>query len=333
MTTVCNDVVLIFGRDGNILAQLPKIISVRTWNGKGTGTGGFDISAEDTNATADILKLNNRIVVMSDVVPYWAGIVWPLPRISSGVIRVECAGAEAILAQRETGTGKVTLTGTPGSIITQLLAIANASEATGITVGTIVNTGDSVSREFTRVDICQAISRICKEFSLIWYITPTISGSSLTMTLNVQAQQGTAFTTKMEDLHNMFIRSLTSEGSMANKITYIGRGESGNSPPEYTATDTASISMYGLIEDSVSAMDTNISTLAPLAESVLAQRAYPRIKIEAIIVKSPFPRIGDLVEVVVKSQGLYNGYYDMTIDEVSYDALENVEAVIMREAL
>jgi hypothetical protein len=330
------DNVIIFSRAGQQLADLGTVSVVRSWNGKSYGRATFTIPADDAQATAAILKGNNRILVRSDLVEDWVGYIWPDPSIAMGVVTVNCFAAEGLLNQRNTYSQE--LTGTPGQIFTSLINIANTTEDMGITLGEVDISGTSITRSYKFVQIGDQVNRLAQEFNMVYWMGGSYNATTktLSITANMAANRGMAFSRPIIEGYNFTAAGVSSEGQLANRVISQGRSEE-NTDTYATADNTTSQDYYGLVEAAVTSVDMQATaSLQSLADNALERRAYFYRKAAGIIAypadATPvYPRIGDTCTVVLGQSGNYTGTYSMLVEELSYDPQDGACGVVLVE--
>ena len=302
----------------------------RSWHATRTGRATLEIQRDALPELA--IAISSRWVIGNANLPSWVGVM-TTPFVSAGdVYRITLTSAECLLDGRYTPWG-TSLSGTGGEIITHLLALANISEATGITTGSVSLSGSTITRNYRNHSIADAMRELTSDLDTAWWITGGIDSNELVLYLNYGAARGATLTTQYVENYNLFIASAGWDGDIANSITAVGfsTGED-QAPPSHTAVDTVSQGLYGLIQDVVIAPDMeDTSSLQALASSHVSRRAYPRLTVQAVVTQPPYPSVADILSVWLNSRGLLDGRHTMRVQECSFDPRENLMAMTLRE--
>ena len=315
----------------------------RRWHATQSTTAVMSIPATHSKATASNLALRNRVLITHPELGSWVGVMVTPQDMQSSIYSLSLVGAEVLLDGRVTNWN-TTLRGTGGAIVKQLLELANAKGDTGIQPGYIdTASGGGNEKHYQSVKIGKTISELASELDMVAWISGSVENSRLALYLNYAKYRADVLSVDLIEGKNFAVEKISLEGSVANSITAIGKAKySGDKkiPPMYTAVDRAAVNAGELIEDVVMAPDeSSKSSLQALAESHLSKRKVGHISITGVIghfyndtrAASPFPPIGTQVRVKVSEQGKFNGNYILRVQEISYDPLQDVCAVTLKE--
>ena len=297
------DRVLIFNRSGQMLAEIAASVT-RSWQLERSlraDRAQFSMSMSDAKCTEGNLRYMNRVVVQSDTLPDWGGIIWTPREWRPGIVTVNMLSAEYLLAFRRTGTND-TLSGTIGSIFQDLIEIANGSEDMGIQVDAddLDFSSKSGVITFNLANIFEAINTAAADYQFYWWLEPVLSDTNrLTFTANIAKNRGRRFRGgELIEGGNFNDVKVSETGELANRIYTWGKFDSWTNPLVSVAEDEASRADYGLIEDAVGFPDVeNVGYLDAAADALVTRQKKPRYKVPGTISRSPYPFIGDLVDV------------------------------------
>lgn len=278
----------------------------------------------------------NRILIVSDRLPPWTGFLWTPDSTRDGILYLTAESAEKKLSQRVTGSNDV-LSGSSGEIASALLAIANAAETTGIASANVDLAGAAIGRAYNLMNVGDALETLATDVDMEWWVSGAFAADKLDWTINWQKERGAAFSPAIYENAAAGARisnvQVWEEGDIANEIIAYGQTLDWAGDQHYrVARDEDSISVFGLVQDTVAALDTDDDdSLLALARAHVGRRAFPRLTIMGQIDSdSVVPAIGDRCTVVLTAQGYRNGIYDMRVVEAVYSNIDKSYAVIMK---
>jgi hypothetical protein len=265
-------------RNGNALGELSSARGKQLTLGLNRpGQCSFNLPMEDTLAQ-DVSVLDTQIKVYRDGVLRWSGPVWSITEeLPASRMNVTAVGWFEILNRRFLSQDVSYATTDAGAIATALLADANATSATGITIGSVETTQNRTRTYKKYQNIGQEINALSEiESGYDWYIDP------LTKELDISAVRRT-FQTDTVFVYGSSISSISRQilgETVANKIFAMGNSTVGS------AQDSTSITRYGLLEAQESLSEVNSTTIiAAFANAEVVIRKDPRQIIDMV----PFP--------------------------------------------
>lgn len=330
-----DDIVTLFDRTGVPIAQLFSAVE-RTWYTNRISRAMFTISKLGSNFTEANLRFANRLLVQNNGgIQDWVGVIVP-PRDWDIGVRVNAYSAEFLLSERVTDDNEI-LSGAPGSVWTQLLASANRNYATGITLGSAVETGNSVEFTYNGAVISDAMDDLADDLNYEWWVANDYySGGSLSLKAYFATRRGVVFGQPLIEGQNITNLRMVEEGEIYTRIIAYGMTDNWESPLKAVAQDTSSI--YGVKETSFNYPQTeDQETLQELADAQLEKYKQPRRKFGATITSAPYPDIGDDCRLIGDSVGFSGGtvWVDTTarIEDMRYSPLSGALDVILTEVL
>lgn len=121
------------------------------------GDASFSIDIANSKITDVTLRNYNRLEILDGGVVQWTGYI-TTKQITFNTVAVQCKGLVGILAKRLTPDAYV-LTGNAGTAVATLLAMINAGEDTGITMG-ITDVSATINLTFNQQDALTALQNI-----------------------------------------------------------------------------------------------------------------------------------------------------------------------------
>lgn len=301
------DRVIVYHRNGTPLGELDATI-VRSWQLEREARAERAVMQVRASNTAKVFtQFRNLVVVVSDVVPHWVGVIWDTRDWDDNNITITIYSAEYLLSFRRTGTVEKYET-TPNGIFSGLLKTAQAIEHMQIEISAsyIAGGGAVTSKEYNRENIFQAINDLASETEYYWWIQPIFTpANKLVLRAMWQKNRGVTYHSPLVQGSNFVGVKVTEICKVANRIYAVGDVEDWVNAEEYIADDAASRSQFGLIEDMVSDHDiSEQAALVAFGNSELNKRKQPRLKVSGKVLSTPFPRIGDNVTVLLSADSL-----------------------------
>lgn len=265
------------------------------------------MQVRSSNITRESTQFRNLIVVLSDKVPTWCGVIWDTRDWADNNINVTLYSCEYLLSFRRTGTIE-TYNNPPNLIFGGLLKTAQKDESLLIQISSayIASGGRVTEKEYNREIIFNVINDLASELEYYWWLEPSISTANrLTLRAHWNRIRGIPYIRPLVQGSNFVDVKVTEICDVANRIFAEGNFDDWTDPLEYVAQDAVSRSDFGLIEDVVSDHDiSDQPALVSFGISELAKRKQPRMKISGKVVSTPFPKIGDNVTVMLSSDTL-----------------------------
>lgn len=330
-----DDIVTIFNKSNVPIASLFAAVD-RTWYTNRISRANFTISKLADNFTSANLRFANRILVQNDGgIQDWVGEIVPARSWDVGV-RITAYSAECILGERTTDDNE-TLSGVPGDVWAQLLSSANRNYATGITLGSAVETGNSVEFVYNGAIISDAMDDLADDLGYEWWVANGYyNGGNLSLKAYFAARRGVVFGHPLTEGLNLANLRMVEEGEIITRVIAYGMTEDWESPLKAVAQDSGSI--YGVKEKSFNYPQTeDLATLQELADAKLEKFKQPTRKFSGTITEAPYPNVGDDCRLIGDSVGFYGGsvFVDCTvrIEDMRYSPLTGALDVIMAEVL
>lgn len=324
---------LVFSRTGTALGEVRATVA-RTWHVERISQATISIPTGDAKFTPELFRPRNIFYVEAQNLEAWAGFLWMPLRWREGIFSGTLWGTEKLLGFRRTGSNAI-LSGNGGTIFGALINYANLSESLGITVGSVEPGGGNIERTYNLANVLEAVDKLASDLDKEWWIAPAVSGGKLTLAANWGTRGGT-FGKLLVEGRNFTNVELSEEGDVANDIIAYGKFEEWTSPLLSQAADATSRTEYGLIEDTVAALDTDDQiTLDNLVAAHLGRRKARRMVMTGDVLGPPYPRCGDLATVMLSRtmwiSGKIGGKATMRVQATGFDPVDGVMTVALRE--
>ena len=304
------DRVVIYNRLGVPLAEVDAMIVRSQALERKVRAERAVMQIQATTTARGLTKFRNLVVVYSDVVPVWCGVIWDTREWSDNTITVTVYSCEYLLQFRRTATVEK-YTGQPGLVFAGLLKTAQQTENMLIWAdpNTISSGGLATEKEYNRANIFDAVNDLAAEAEFYWWFEPLVTaGNRLLLRAQWQRYRGVVYNRPLVQGTNFVDVKVTEICRVANKIYTLGNVEDYATALEYVAEDAQSRSDFGLVEDVTSDHDATTSAeLIPIGKAELAKRKQPRVKITGRVVATPYPKVGDNVIVSLSSDSLGYG--------------------------
>jgi hypothetical protein len=339
--------VILFNRSGVPQMDLDAPV-VRNWkleHAVSAERAVFELDPSDV--PGGMLDYGNFIGVFSDDLPNWAGVIWP-PQTwpGGGKMLVEARGAEFILNFRVSGVND-RISGTPGFIFSKLLNSIQSQPWRAhlplliIEEENIIHAGYNQTITYHRERLFDAANDLAEGQHQYWWLEPELDPRDrLRLVAHWQVRRGRKWDNRLIEGLNFSPEEVLETGELANRLYAIGEHKGWTHPLEVIEEDKESSSDYGLIEDVF--MDEgcgSATVLSKKARSRLKKRAQPRIVITGSVYKTPYPEIGDLVDVqlsyelyTAKGVNLGSLVNDIQLTEMSYSSVEKIAQVTLDSA-
>jgi len=320
------DHVFVYNRTGQMVAEVSAHVARSTHLDR-VGRGVFTIPVSDPKFSYELIQKNNIVLVINETVGNWIGFMWGRYAEGNGSASIDVMEMGYKLQQRRTAAVEVQ-SGDSGTVFENLIDIANQSEDTLIKPDSdhILHTGYTISRTYNAAKIYEAIEKLAGDFGYDWWIDGNRDGSGLI----ISAGWGTRGQTVLDyeliegrDLHNV---QLLEEGEIINDVLAYGLTDTSDWSSVLTAIaeDEESIALFGRCQGIVAALDTeDETTLGALAASLVSRQKLPRFSLIADLAGDYCPRVGDVVEVMLRDTGFVNrkrgGRRTMRVNALSFD--------------
>lgn len=285
------------------------------------GDASFGLDIANSKVTETTLRSYNRLEILDGGVVLWAGYI-VAKQITFNQVTIRCKELIGILAKRLTPDA-YTLTGNAGTAIGTLLAMVNAGENTGITMGeTDVTT--AINMTFNQQEVLSAIQNIADNVGAQFRVTEdrklifklaigTDKSSSVKFEYNtIQPQQANILKFQVED----------------NSDSIVTKSFGSNSTLNSAQEDATLKSTYGLLEKFNSFTQANNQTnLDALTASKIKGSLYsPALELApgeldnfdvgdvvSINIKNKLVLIKDTFQILEKSVKIVNSQKSISV--------------------
>lgn len=307
----------IFNRDGFPVAEFRATVE-RSWIIGDEGRAIFEAASRKTDLVNErVLQYGNWLLVQSDTVPTWVGVIDIPRRWGSREVTIHAYSPERVFRQRR-GPTEAVLNGSAGSIFEQLLAYVNQAQPTVIRAGNIWRAGSQTQLTVNPTKLSEDLKRLQKRGGEEYQWRPSIDASGRlvvfadwlprvgvdTSALLHEGKGGG----NLELTQNIYVE----DGPIVNDVLAYGDGETWNSKPMQVVTDTTSIGKYGLRQDSKSYSGVvDLQTLNVNGRVHLAAYKNPlrTFRLNALNVGDTFKYIalGNRLKLRLENVGFYMG--------------------------
>jgi len=295
----------LFNRAGAIVYEV-SAPAFREYILNDIGSANFTVKAAGLE---NYIQFGNYVLIEHDKLDPWVGVIVTPRPWSPKVITVNCKSAMWLFGQR-VGSYAQPVSGSWGQVLTQVLGIVNAAEATPLQIG-VFNSGHSYSSVVDMSNPYTYLQRAIAQAGTRLDFRPVVTNGKLKIYIDIQPTLYTPSALRLEEGLNIKNNSsvLLQQGEIYNDITILGVGLDQN---KFTgrAEDVVSIAKYGrrqkLFSEGQSQADVD-----RLAVVRLAQYANPRTTLGLITMDKGntflSTKIGNSAAVELKSVGYYNG--------------------------
>lgn len=345
------DRVIVFDHKGNALGELDTRI-IRSWSldrELNPEKAQFVINPQKTEY--ELVKKGNFVGVWSDETIPWAGIIYPPFEWNDGLCTVTCYGAEYILNFRIM-RGNVTykhasggflfnkvLEGGLSNFMTQTDAVMRRERFPLVIIDetNLSHTGKTVSMGFKHETIFDCANRIATATNMFWWLQPTLSSSNgLEFIVFMKPHRGRNLSqlTEGEGFSNL---EVVEDAPFINRLFVVSHPEHGKNPHEAVVEDESSQSKYFLAEGVHNLQEAeDRESLIRIGNKKLDMMKEGHIEITGDVTASPFPQVGDIMDVQVYSalsdeRGIGTGRLvkDMRVYAMTYSPEERTGTVTL----
>ena len=327
-----------FNTSGSAICFFTDLYVDRSWHLRDSGQVTIHLPKTNVKATAANLAYGNRVLIENANLQNWVGFLWPPRQEDYSAFSVTALSAERLMDMRITGVSDA-LSGSAGSIASQLMTIANSIAQTGVTVSSsdVDSTGDSLSKTYHFDNIYAALNTLAKESNMFWWVNGVRNATTglLEMSFHWGAARGVTWGYQLEQGFNFKIENYIEEGSPTSSVTVYGKGTSPDwsDVPYSTITDAVALATYGLVQKAVASLDSeDAGTTATVAAALAAQASLLRREADGEVNVSPFPAIGDSVRVLLKNFA-FGLTATMRVYDCAWDSRQALLKVKMRETV
>lgn len=297
---------------GRGLCELDCVV-VRQWKlERSQRPGRAVVRLKASDYDGNLLNYRNFVVVVSDVVPTWVGYFSVSPadrRWADGSVFITVFSAEYLLALRRLPYSGV-LPGETTTIFPQIVAFGEKKDSMFITSSdTTGGTKRAYTLEYKRQTCFDALNDLVNYTQNYWWLEPIgtnnqmiTQSSRLKLVARLSRSRGVEFSDPLVQGTNLVNVEASEIGQMANVIYVQGYNASNDDPIEVEVRDEESIGKYGIIEDIFSVRNaTSLENLRDIGNQQLLRRANPRYLVTGDVISTPYPRIGDKVNLEIEN--------------------------------
>ena len=326
--------IIICARDGTQLAEFNGTAR-RSWILNDHGQAEITIPKNDPKITESLLRYNNRIVLISDNVPLWGGVIYTPRRWTDSAIIITAYSAEYLLKFRgsmDRAELNIPSDTTPAVILGLLVAAIQREETLGINIGNITNAQfhsgaslgnrqlayDAIQDTISLVDTAGSAGRAS---NMEWDILPIFDiNNRLQFSFNVYVNRGVFHDFYLEDGHNIEASDtlMQEQGDLYNRVRIWATAEHAGASwdQETVRNSAASRALYGLLEfegsgSIASGGEPSFAAGNLAAGKLLSKVRFPRktFALAAINVNNTFSRldVGNRLRIRLAKYGFLPG--------------------------
>jgi hypothetical protein len=253
------------------------------------GSFSFTVPLEES-ALASVVPVATAVVVRKDDQVVWSGPIWTMEEtVPESQMNVGCVGWQTILEKRVFDADVTYTTTNFGTIVHNLLALANAQQATWITAGNNGYAGFTITKSYKKYEtIGAAITQLTEvENGPDIYVRPE-ERDLVTYNQRMTDQTDVEFSYGVGRYNVATLSRTTDADQMYNRVYAIGANAAAQ------ANDTGAQSTYRL-STRVDNLSTNAETaiLAAYANAEVAVNATPRV----LVTFTPVPVNTESIDV------------------------------------
>ena len=274
---------LIGNRFGTIIAEIVGDIDSTSWILNGIGKSGITLSKDDPMATAENLRINNRLYLEFDNgLPAWGGILGMPRDWDRGTVGMAAYGIEELLKYRKTQKTDAFYERPAGVIFRELLLREEAQDPIGITIGEIWQGGNPHWPRYHYKSLWYVLDYSLRQMEICDFrFIPYIDNGTIKFRANFYQVAGDDKSASVELTEGRNTASglkLREQGELINSYTAVGEGSTwGPERSVIVAQYQDSIAKYGLMEvGKVHAGVSQQATLEMHARNAINTHAEPR---------------------------------------------------------
>lgn len=201
-------------------------------------------------ANDTVLRFGNWILVESDTLPPWVGVIDTPRSFESRTVTVSAYSPEHVLGQRRGPVEQVFNT-SPGGIFESIIQFVNRAEPTPLVIGNVYRGGKPMQETINPTPLSDDLRRIWERSGEDYAWRPTVENGLLTVYADWHERLGSDFDILLHEgkgggnieAQN---RMLVEDGDIYNDILAYGDGMTWPGKPMSTVQDQESIGKYGL---------------------------------------------------------------------------------------
>jgi hypothetical protein len=279
----------------NEAAKTTAITTEMSWLKNRSGRLAFPLPVSSYVSKKSFLKVGSIVSAYVEGFPLWIGFVEPPKKWGDGVISMHCKSMEYIMHYRRqrfaTSTGflsdPLTIQGTAGSLVSQILQIANSKVNTGISLGSVYQGG--INRQETLNDLLDShLTGIANRTECVWFVNGTNNNGHLDMKLHFIEDKPIFVDYLLEEGYNLETASTTDylveDGEVHNDVLGTGDEQIDTASAAYIAQDVDAISENGLRQTIQTFMgNVELATITKNANSYLQEHKQPLVSINPVL--------------------------------------------------
>lgn len=310
----------VFDRSGTALAEFEATCN-RTWLLSDVSRAQVSLSVLDAKCRRDVIEFGNLVLVEHEKLPPWGGVIdTPRTWYGNGAVGVQMYSAEMLLSYRIAPLD-VTVKGTAGEIMRQMLQLAQLEERLPVVEGQIDVSGSQRQETLNLTVILEEMQRVAKRAGGEFSMTPVVRGGRLFFELSYFASVGRETGFGLEEGHNLELtnRVLVEQGEIINDLVGYGDGASWSARPTQRVIDEASVGQYGRRQGAKN-FSGNVTegTLLDNAQTYVAQRREPQKTFDLTVPDVGLAwnrlRLGNILKVRLFSVGFSGSGFGYTGD-------------------
>lgn len=333
--------ITVFRNTGEKCAELEAVIP-RSWVLNRAGQAQFTLPASGPYFRGDVLRYGNYLLVESDTVPTWGGVIVSPLGWSVGSCTFTAFSAEALLQGRWTVRAD-NLHGNPGEIFEQLIHMVNAHGGYPIRVGSVWKGGLSHVHKVRGEMAYDNLAELSDNTGGDWWVEPVEEGGRLAFYAHWAQQRGLSTNFALHLDVNCELPSgeiLSRQGPIVNYIYAYGQGVNWKEAPHVDVRDDASIARYGLWQAFIQYAVKDEAGLIEAATAELARTSelFSPYSVVALPVGDAYKylRPGNFVDLILPGVGFNpDGTVGVAtrarVTGMSYDETDGKMPVILAE--
>lgn len=245
------DRVRVFTRNGICLADL-RVTVDRNMSINAEGEAEFDISRNDPNCREDYLRFGNWLLVENSKFETWVGMI-DTPLIKQRRFLHVTAYTPERLFRKRNVPRQLKLSGSAGTIFTELVNLINRAEGTIISIGDIWTGGRQFPAENLSGDtLADCLDALVERSGGEYSFTPVVHRGQLRIEANWHETMGISSYFVLEESWNISdeASAVRIQGQIENELWGYGNGASQTDRPTATFRDDESSGWYGLMQGS-----------------------------------------------------------------------------------
>lgn len=245
------DRIRIYNRQGIGLADL-RVTAERNLSINEEGEANFDISRLDPNCREDFLRFGNWLLIENSKFEAWVGMI-DTPQIRQRRLWHVSAYTPERLFRKRNVPRQLKLSGSAGTIFSELVNLVNRGEGTILSIGDIWTGGRQFPAENLSGDtLADCLDALVERSGGEYSFTPVAYRGTLRIYANWHERIGIESNYPLEESWNISdeASAVRIQGAIENELWGYGNGASQTDRPTATYRDDESAGRYGLMQGS-----------------------------------------------------------------------------------